>query len=200
MARFPQEADESGWVVQQALDMGLMGFIFNGVTSKEQAQVAIKSMRYEPAGTRGSGAGNAQWIWGTSGDEYMQRADLWPLNPNGDLLAMLMIETAEGVKHADEIMSVPGVGAVFVGAGGDMHVSMQVPADSPAVEANFQIVLKACKAHNVACAITANSPADVAKRVREGWRIIRSTVPAINGGRALLGEAPVSRGAGSAEN
>jgi hypothetical protein len=56
------------------------------------------------------------------------------------------------------------------------------------LEAAFQQILKACKAHKVACAITASTPNDVAKRVKEGWNIIRSTVPAINGGRALLGE------------
>src|SRR4029453_18441418 len=64
MARFPPEADQSQWVVKQALDIGLMGVIFNGVDSKEQALSAVRSMRYpqlkgsprmEPAGLRGYG-------------------------------------------------------------------------------------------------------------------------------------------------
>ena len=59
---------------------------------------------------------------------------------------------------------------------------------SPEVEAGLQRVLSACKAQKIACAITANNANDVAKRVKEGWNIIRSTVPAINEGRALLGE------------
>src|SRR5881409_4458990 len=63
-ARFPPEADQSQWVVKQALDIGLMGVIFNGVDSKEQALMAVRSMRYpqlkgakqmEPAGIRGYG-------------------------------------------------------------------------------------------------------------------------------------------------
>src|SRR6185436_19918697 len=37
MARFPPEADQSQWVVKQALDIGLMGVIFNGVDTKDQA-------------------------------------------------------------------------------------------------------------------------------------------------------------------
>ena len=45
-ARFPPEADQSQWVVKQALDIGLMGVIFNGVDSKEQALSAVRSMRY----------------------------------------------------------------------------------------------------------------------------------------------------------
>jgi hypothetical protein len=56
------------------------------------------------------------------------------------------------------------------------------------VEAAFQQVLRACKARKIACAITAPSANDVARRVREGWSIIRSTVAAITAGRALLGE------------
>jgi len=48
--------------------------------------------------------------------------------------------------------------------------------------------LSACKTHKIACAITANNPNDLAKRVKEGWNIIRSTVPVITAGRALLGE------------
>ena len=36
------------------------------------------------------------------------RADVWPLNPEGELFAMVMIEDAEGVKNANEIAEVQG--------------------------------------------------------------------------------------------
>jgi 4-hydroxy-2-oxoheptanedioate aldolase len=196
-ARFPPEADQSQWVVKQALDIGLMGVIFNGVDSKDQAVLAVRSMRYpqlkgsahmEPRGMRGYGPTGATWVWGVSGADYERRADVWPLNPEGDLLATIMIESVEGLKQLDEIASVPGVGALFLGAGADLSRSLGVAQNSPEVEAAFQQVLRACKAHKVACAITANSANDVARRVREGWNIIRSSVPAISAGRALLGE------------
>lgn len=196
-ARFPPEADQSQWVVKQALDIGLHGIIFNGVDTKEQALIAVRSMRYpqlkgsqyyEPNGIRGSGPANATWIWGISGAEYDRHADLWPLNPAGDLLAMPMIESVEGLKNVDAIAATPGVGALFVGAGADLTRAMGVRPGSPEVEAGFQQVLKACKAHKIACAITATNGNDVVKRVKEGWNIIRSTVSAINAGRALLGE------------
>ena len=196
-ARFPPEADQSQWVVKQALDIGLHGVIFNGVDTREQALVAVKSMRYpqlkgskyyEPNGTRGAGAANANWIWGISGEEYDRHADLWPLNPEGDLLAIVMIESVEGLQNLNAIASTPGVGALFVGAANDLTRSMGVRPGSPEVEAGLQKILGACKAQNIACAITANTASDVVKRVKEGWRIIRSTVPVINEGRALLGE------------
>jgi 4-hydroxy-2-oxoheptanedioate aldolase len=196
-ARFPPEADQSHWVVKQALDIGLMGVIFNGVDSKEQAMLAVRSMRYpqlkgsprmEPAGIRGYGPAGAAWIWGLSPADYERRADLWPLNPDGDLLATIMIESVDGLKHLDEIASVPGVGALFLGAGADLSRSLGVTQSSQELETAFQQVLRACKAHKVACMITAGSANDVARRVREGWAIIRSTVPAITAGRAILGE------------
>jgi len=196
-ARFPPEADQSQWVVKQALDIGLHGVIFNGVDRKEQALIAVKSMRYpqlkgskiyEPAGTRGAGPANATWLWGIAGEEYERHADLWPLNPEGDLLAMLMIESVEGLENLDAIASTPGVGALFLGVGNDLMHSMGIRAGAPELEVAFQKVLTACKTHKIACAITANTADDVAKRVKEGWNIIRSTLPAITGGRALLGE------------
>jgi 4-hydroxy-2-oxoheptanedioate aldolase len=196
-ARFPPEADQSQWVVKQALDIGLHGIFFNGVDTKEQALMAVRSMRYpplkgakysEPVGIRGNGPANALWIWGLTGPEYDRHADVWPLNPEGDLLAMPMIESVEGLKNLDAIAGTPGVGALFLGQGSDLSRSLGVRAGAPEVEAAFQQVLKACKAHKIGCAISANTPDQVAKRVKEGWNIIRSTVPAITGGRALLGE------------
>jgi 2-keto-3-deoxy-L-rhamnonate aldolase RhmA len=112
---------------------------------------------------------------------------LWPLNPDGDLLAVVMIESVEGLENLDAIASVPGVGALFLGAGSDLSRSMGVAAGSPEVEEAFQQVLRACKAHKVACAITAGNADDVVRRVEEGWSIIRSTVPAIAEARARRG-------------
>jgi 4-hydroxy-2-oxoheptanedioate aldolase len=197
MARFPPEADQSQWVVKQALDIGLMGVIFNGVDTSAQALTAVKTMRYppmrgstrrEPIGIRGVSMAAASYAWGVSAEEYERRADVWPLNPDGDLLAVIMIESVEGLEHVDEIAKVPGVGALFLGAGSDLSRSMGVPLTSPEVEAGFQRVLSACKTHTIACAITAGNSTDIVRRVKEGWRIIRSTVPAITQARTQLGD------------
>jgi 2-keto-3-deoxy-L-rhamnonate aldolase RhmA len=61
-----------------------------------------------------------------------------------------MIESVEGLESLDAIATVPGVGALFLGAGSDLSRSMGVAANSPEVEAAFQQVSKACKAHKVA--------------------------------------------------
>jgi 4-hydroxy-2-oxoheptanedioate aldolase len=193
-ARFPPEADEGAWVVKQGLDIGLHGVIFNGVDTREQALAAVKSMRYpqlrgskyfEPAGIRGSAPGLATWIWGLSTEEYERHADLWPLNPEGDLLAIAMIESVEGMKNLDAILSTPGIGAVFIGNANDLRHSMGVPANSPEVETARQTILAGCKRHNVACGITVASGAEMVKRLDEGWKMIRATVEIIRDGRAI---------------
>jgi len=185
-ARFPpygRDLESNDWIIKQALDMGLMGIIFNGVDNKEQMTRLVQFMRYpqspkseypQPPGLRGFSPTNAVFAWGISQAEYERHADVWPLNPQGDLLAIPMIETAEGLKNVDEIASVPGVGAIFVGAGGDLHQYLGVAQNSPGVEEAFQTILTACKAHKVPCGITANTKADVDRRLKEGWEMIRT--------------------------
>jgi 4-hydroxy-2-oxoheptanedioate aldolase len=198
-ARFaPYGREQAQWFVKQALDIGLMGVIFNGIDNREQALLAVRNMRYpqkktskypDPPGLRGYAPGNAVWWWGISEAEYERRADLWPLNPDGDLLAIMMIETAEGLKNADAIASVPGVGAIFVGAGADLSQYLGVDRGSPELERGFQTILRACLAHNVPCGITALSATDIAKRLEEGWKMIRTTEAALLQWRA----APAGR-------
>src|SRR5579864_2796999 len=185
-ARFPpygRDLESNDWIVKQALDMGLMGIIFNGVDNKEQMMTLIRYMRYpqartskyqQPLGLRGAGPGNAVFAWGVSTEEYERHADLWPLNPEGDLLAIPMIETAEGLKNVNEIASVPGVGAIFIGAGSDLHQYLGVPRNAPEVEEARQTILAACKTHNVACGITATTKAEIDRRLQEGWKMIRT--------------------------
>ena len=186
VARFPPYGGAEPWIVKQALDMGLMGVVFNTVNTKEEAIAAVRSMRYPPQrndpgtqkgpiGIRGFAPGGALWNWGISASEYQRRADLWPLNPNGDLLANLMIETREGVKNVDEIASVPGVGVLEAAAGGDLSSELGIAGQgstSPEVEAQRQTILKACLNHNVVCGILARGKAQIDQRLKEGWRHI----------------------------
>jgi len=185
VARFPPYGGSDSWIVKQALDIGLMGVVFNTVNNKDEAIAAVRSMRYPPqrndpatqkgpAGMRGFAPGGALWNWGISGAEYQRRADLWPLNPNGDLLANVMIETREAVKNIDEIASVPGVGVIEAAAGGDLSADLGIAnqGNSPEVEALRQTILKSCVAHNVVCGILANGKAQIDQRLKEGWRFI----------------------------
>jgi 2-keto-3-deoxy-L-rhamnonate aldolase RhmA len=81
---------------------------------------------------------------------------LWPLNPKGQLMVVAMIETEEGVRHAEEIVSTPGLAAVHV-----VHLA----------EAENARILKLCQQYHVVGAIDA-TPQDVNARVAQGWRLI----------------------------
>jgi len=172
--RAPSEA-----IVKQVLDMGAFGIMFPAIENKAQALEAVSAARYpqlkgskypDPVGRRGNGNMPAAWFWGLSRAEYSRRADTWPVNPQGEMLLLLQLETVEGVRNIDEILSVPGIGVAFVGPN-DLAQSLGVPSGHPDHEAAIQTALKACKAHNVPCAITVNAK-DVAKRLNEGFRMV----------------------------
>ena len=175
----PYGREASAWAVKQALDIGLMGIIFPSIETPEQALAAVRAMRYpqrrdsahpEPPGLRGSGPGIATWFWGLSGADYTRRADLWPLNPGGDLVALMMIESAAGVENAAAIAAVPGVTGFYVGPS-DLSNSLGLPRDAPEVEEAIQAIVDACVASDIACGITA-SAADMPRRIAQGFRIL----------------------------
>jgi 4-hydroxy-2-oxoheptanedioate aldolase len=193
-ARFPPYGREGAeWIAKQALDAGLMGVIFNGIDTPQQALTAVQNMRYPqkrtskyqtPTGLRGYGPAAAAWVWGISTQEYERRADVWPLNPDGDLLAIMMIESAEGIKNVDAIAAVPGVGAFFIGAGSDLRQALGVEENAPEVEQARQTILRACLNHNVACGLTETTAPGIARRLAEGWKMIRTTEVAFTQWRA----------------
>ena len=164
--------------VKQVLDVGVYGVFFPSIGTREQAELAVKSTRYpqlngaddfEPAGLRGRNPSNAAWYWGIR--DYHSKADVWPLDPQGELLAMMFIESAEGVENIEEIISVPGVGAIFIGPS-DLSTSMGYASPNALeVEAAIQTVLAACLEHDVPCAITTNART-VEDRIAQGFRFV----------------------------
>ena len=175
----PYGRESSEWAVKQALDIGLMGIIFPSIETPEQALAAVRSMRYpqrrdsrypEPPGLRGSGTQIATWSWGLSVADYVRRADLWPLNPEGDLVAFIMVETAAGVRNVDAIAAVPGVTGLLIGPS-DLSNSLGLPRDDPEVEAAIETIAGACRTHGITCAITATA-ADMPRRIAQGFTML----------------------------
>lgn len=161
---------------KQVLDVGAFGVMYPSISTREEAEHAVSATRYpqqrgaqdfEPAGLRGRNPTNATWLWGVQ--DYMARADVWPLDPRGELLAIIQIETAEGVENIDDIVSVPGVGVVFIGPS-DLTASLGYPPGNE-VEAAIQRVLAACLESGVPCAITTGA-GSVEQRINEGFRFV----------------------------
>jgi 4-hydroxy-2-oxoheptanedioate aldolase len=111
-----------------------------------------------------------------SADEYRRKADLWPINPEGELINWTIIESREGLANVREIAAVPGVGVVWPGAGTLRGVFSTTGADGERVvdqaawEAAIQQVLAACKEFDVPCGFPAG-PDDIEMRMAQGFRV-----------------------------
>ena len=178
IVRLPTNGREMNqYLVKQVLDLGVFGVMFPMINSRQEALNAIASMRYPkaegevddgPQGLRGRAPGNAVWYWGTGYNDYLSRADVWPLDPNGELLAVIQIETQEAISRLEDIITTPGVGAIFIGPS-DLSADIGLPRSHPKVEAAIQTVLASCIKHNIACGIT-TSPDDIEARTQQGFR------------------------------
>src|ERR1043166_5342132 len=74
--------------------------------------------RSRPAGIRGAGPTGAVRYWGLTQQEYYHKADVWPLDPNGEIFVILQIEDTRGVENLDAILKeVKGIGAILIGEG-----------------------------------------------------------------------------------
>jgi 4-hydroxy-2-oxoheptanedioate aldolase len=107
---------------------------------------------------------------------YREKADVWPLNPNGELVNFTVVESKAGLAKVREIAAVKGIGVLFPGAGTLRGVFSTTDAngqrvlDEKAWEAAIQQVLSACKEFNVPCGYPAND-ADIEMRMKQGFSV-----------------------------
>ncbi|MDO8795852.1 MAG: aldolase/citrate lyase family protein [Vicinamibacterales bacterium] len=187
LVRIPMDGDEGfKWAVKQILEIGVMGVVFPRVETKAQAELAVRTHRFKPQkggrfpnppGLRHVTPSKAARRWGLTIDDYIDKyADVWPLNPDGELFTMIMIESAEGMNNINEILDVPGIGAIFVGPN-DFSMSLGngrwAPKHPEDTERGFQRILLACKAKKVICGMQVDGgPPAIEERIKQGWRVI----------------------------
>jgi 4-hydroxy-2-oxoheptanedioate aldolase len=134
-------------------------------------------MRFKSrGGTRPEAAGTAPAYWGLSEQQYREQADLWPLNPDGELVNWTIVESREGLARVREIAAVEGIGALFPGAGTLRGLFTTVNQDGQRVfdeagwEAAIQQVLAACREFDVACGYPATEK-DIEMRMKQGFSV-----------------------------
>src|SRR5437899_8372574 len=119
--------------IMKILDAGVYGVICPMINTREQAETLVRACRYPPVGYRSYGPVRASIY---AGPDYGDRA-------NQDILVIPMIETQEALKNLDDILSVPGVDAVYVGPA-DMSLALGCrprldQTDPPVVEAQQKV-------------------------------------------------------------
>jgi len=180
IVRLPANGRErSEFLIKQVLDLGVFGVVVPHVNNAEDALAAVQAMRYaqlqgvpdfRPLGHRGVSYGWAARYWGLSGAEYAERADVWPLDPRGELLLWVMIESADAVANVRSILKTPGVSGAFVGPS-DLAFSMGVPIGDKRVDQAIAKVVDVCKETGVACG-TLVSGNEVANSLKQGFRFL----------------------------
>jgi 4-hydroxy-2-oxoheptanedioate aldolase len=163
--------------ISRQLNAGASGIVFVDVESADEVRQGLAAMRFKSnGGTRPDEAGAAPGFWGMTEAEYRQKADLWPLNPAGELVNWTIVESKEGLAHVREIAAVKGIGVLFPGAGTLRGVFTTTGADGQRVfdsagwEAAIQQVLAACKEFKVACGYPATAD-DIEMRMKQGFSV-----------------------------
>jgi 2-keto-3-deoxy-L-rhamnonate aldolase RhmA len=98
--------------IQRALDGGALVLVVPTVDTVAEARQVIDWAYFPPLGKRSQGGGPAfePTMWGSVPGGYRNTI-------NDNLVVIVMIETLEGLRNADEIAKVPGVHAVFAASG-----------------------------------------------------------------------------------
>ena len=163
--------------IGRQLNAGASGIVFVGAESAEEVKQGLAMMRFKSqGGTRPDDVGGAPTLWGMSEKEYRAKADVWPLNPNGELVNFTIVESKEGLAHVREIAAVKGIGVLFPGAGtlGGVFSTTDSTGrrtrDDVAWEAAIQQVLSACKEFNVPCGYPATER-DIETRMKQGFSV-----------------------------
>lgn len=200
----PNGGEISQWVAKQVLDQGVYGIVWPHVSTVEEARNAVAACRYprpksaryfEPAGQRGDAPAAAARYWGLTQQEYYARADVWPLNPQGEILVAIMCEEVRAVKNLPQMLKeVPGIGVVIIGEG-DLSQDLGVPRqyDHPSVTAAMDEILAICKEHNVACGHPHVDAKNVATLVDKGFRYLMPA-PVTSFAALELGRKAAGRG------
>lgn len=164
LVRLPTTEEET---VKRYLDAGAQGVIAPLVNTTGEAETLVNAVKYPPDGRRGVGFARSN-AYGTAFEGSVP-AD------NDATLVCVQIEHAKGVKHINDILTVKGVDAAFVGPY-DLSASFNLTGefDRPEVQEAIDRVREACRDHDVAPGVHVVRPnTDQARRyLDEGYRML----------------------------
>jgi 4-hydroxy-2-oxoheptanedioate aldolase len=168
--------------IMKVLDGGATGVIVPMVNSAEEARAAVGACRYPPNGYRSWGPTRAS----------IGKPNYSPAAANDETICAVMIETVDAVNTIDDILSVPGIDAVFVGLA-DLSLSAGLPPTLATAEANHvsrvERVLEACRRHNVVPGMFAGGAENALAWAAKGYQVIAlfsDSYHMVQGARTLL--------------
>ena len=180
----------NAWQFRQILARGVHGILLCQAESADAVKEFVRACRFPHHkagadkighGTRGRGSEpTAAPVWGIDQQEYFARCEPWPLNPQGELLLGVKIESPPGVALCEEILAVPGLGFAELGPG-DLGLSLGYTALQrrpypPVMEEARARVFAACKWNKLAF-LEGATPDKICASLDEGVRVISGHNP-----------------------
>lgn len=152
-------------IIGKLLDAGAYGIICPMVNTREDAERLVAYTHYAPQGTRSFGPIRALLYGGAD----------YPTHANETIVVFAMIETAQALKNLDDILSVKGLDAVYVGPA-DLSLALGCnptfdDVDPPAAEAIDHVLARA-KAHGVVAGIHNGTPEKALERIKKGFQFV----------------------------
>ena len=154
------------WQAKALLDVGALGIVFPMITTRDQAEAAVRALRYPPTGDRLWGPFYAPMRWGQDMSEYIRAA-------NENVLAVLTIEHPEAIRNIEAVMSAQGVDLAFIGPG-DLAMSLGIPGqfDHPTFTAAVAEAEAGVLRSKVPLGGVARSPDHARQMIDRGYRAI----------------------------
>ncbi len=165
LARVPWNTGEN---IKRVLDCGAHGIVVPMVNTREEAELAVAAARYPPAGFRSVGGALHAMNFGTDPATYYSRA-------NDEILVVVQAESPTGVRNAEEILSVPGVDAVFIGPNDLLAQMGQVPKmenDTAEFVEALERIRTVADRYGVAPGIHTADHAMCNRRIAQGFRFM----------------------------
>ena len=148
-------------IITKVLDSGSYGVICPMINTREDAERLVSYCRYAPQGTRSFGPSRAVLY---AGEDYAQHA-------NKTILTFAMIETQKALDNLDDIVSVKGLDAVFVGPS-DLGLSLgYVPGnyEEPVLLEAIESILKTAHTQGIRAGIYTLTAAFASRMIEMGF-------------------------------
>ena len=152
-------------ILMKALDAGAYAVICPMVNTREDAEKLVAYTHYAPAGTRSFGPVRALLYGGAD----------YPKHANETIVTFAMIETARALDNLDDIMSVEGLDAIYIGPS-DLSIALGCTPTfddvDPKVAEAIDHILARAKAHGLVAGIHNGAPEKALERIAKGFQFV----------------------------